>query len=159
MRTGGKRAWLMPAAALVIVLGCASGSKPIDPAAVQARVAASEARYRELARSTIADADRAGTFVGLLDEREALIADQAEAVREYARALKALNADYDATRNDFEQVVLAYNAKRRLAHSRFVDLMTRMKAATTEDEWKKLSKFELKELNPRSLVYAPAGGA
>jgi len=150
---------MMPAAVLVVVLGCASGSKPIDPEAVQAKVAASEARYRELARSTIADADRARTFVELLDERETLIAAQAEAVQEYAGAPKALNTDYDASRGDFERTILAYNSERRLTHSRFVDLMSRMKATTTEDEWKKLSKFELKELNPRSLVYAPAKGS
>src|SRR5690606_22131150 len=128
------RNWLTPMAALLVVLGCASGSKAIDPEVVQAKVAASEARYRDLARETIADADRARTFVGLLDERETLIAAQAEAVRQYAEELKTLNADYDASRADFDRVVLAYNSERRLTHSRFVDLMSRMKNTTTENE-------------------------
>ena len=71
--------------------------------------------------------------------------------------MKALNADYDASRDEFEQVILAYNSERRRAHSRFINLMTRMKATTTEKEWKSLSKFELKELHPQALVHAPGG--
>lgn len=151
------REWLIPVAAVIIVFGCASGSKSLDPEAVQAKVAASEARYRDLVQKTIVDTDRARAFVGLLDERETLIEAQAHAVREYTEALTVLNADYDASRSDFERVVLTYNSERRVAHSRFVDLTSRMKDTTTDDEWKKLSKFELKELNPRSMVYAAGG--
>lgn len=155
MTITSKYAPIVPVIVLAIVLGCASGSKPVDPAAVQAKVEASEAEFRDLANDTIEDRDRAATFIRLLDERDALIADHAGAVRRYAETMKALNADYDASRDDFERVARQYNSDRRLSQSRFVDLMSRMKAATTDKEWKKLSKFELKELDPRKLAYAP----
>jgi len=145
------------AVAVAILLGCASGSEPIDPEAVQARIADSRAEFRALAESTIEDAGRAGQFVSLLDERDALIATHARTVKQYAETMKSLNTDYDATRDDFKNVVLAYNSERRLAQGRFVDVMSRMKAVTTEKEWKRLVKFELKELHPQALVYSSEG--
>jgi hypothetical protein len=143
--------------AMTMVLGCATGSEPIDPEAVQARIADSRAEFRALAESTIEDSGRAGQFVSLLDERDALITTHARAVQQYAETMKSLNTEYDATRDDFEKVILAYNSERRLAQSKFVDIMSRMKAVTTEKEWKRLVKFELKELHPQALVYSSEG--
>lgn len=79
--------WLL-ALVLVVFLGCTSGSEPIDPTAVQARVAESQAEFRALAGSTIEDAGRTATFVSLLDKRDALIARYSETVRRYAESMK-----------------------------------------------------------------------
>ena len=75
MAERGTRRLLSPAFALTILLSCATGSESIDPEAVKARISASEAEFRELANRTIEDADRARTFIDLLDERHVLIAD------------------------------------------------------------------------------------
>ncbi len=157
MTVTGKFAMAVTCIAAAIVLGCASGSEPIDPAAVQARIADSKAEFRALAASTIEDSGRAIAFAALLDERDALIARQSDTVKRYSESMKKLNADYDATREDFDRLTLKYNSDRRIAQSQFVNIMERMKSATTEKEWKKLVKFELKELNPRALVYTVEG--
>jgi len=152
-----RRTLVVKAIAMAILLGCATGSEPIDPEAVQARIADSKAEFRALAASTIEDSGRGDTFVSLLDERDALIVKHARAVQQYAETMKMLNTDYDATRDAFEKVILAYNSERRLAQGKFVDVMSRMKAVTTEKEWKRLVKFELKELHPQALVYSSEG--
>jgi hypothetical protein len=144
-------------AVLLVALGCASGPKPVDPEALQAKIQASETEFRELATSTIEDPGRAREFIRLLDERNELIAGHARTVRQYAESLKVLNADYDASREEIERVILKYDNDRRLMQSRFVGFMTRMKAITMESEWKELSKFEMKELNPQALTYKSRG--
>ena len=142
---------------LVVLIGCASSSGPVDPAAVQAQFAATKIDLRELAASTIADPQHAAEFVALLNERDALVATQVDSIRRYRDAMRTLNADYDATREDFEILITGYNRSRRSVQSQFVDITNRMKGATTPEEWKTLATFELKELNPREMVYVSEG--
>ena len=142
---------------LVMLIGCASSSGPVDPAAVQAQFAATKVELRELAASTIEGPQHAMEFIALLDERDALVATQVDSIRRYRDAMRTRNADYDATREDFEILITDYNRSRRSVQSQFVDITNRMKGATTAEEWKTLAKFELKELNPREMVYASEG--
>jgi hypothetical protein len=70
--------------------------------------------------------------------------------------LATLSEDYDARREDFEALLANFNRRRELAQKEIVDLVTAMKEATTADEWNTISRFQLKRLDPRKLVYGAA---
>ena len=76
----------------------------------------------------------------------------------YRERMRSLNADYEATRESFDQAVTAYNEERQANQRRWLDLIDRMKKETTAEEWKALSRYQLKKLDPRELTYAPGGG-
>ena len=140
--------------ALTIALGCASRSQAPHPDELQAKLKATQVEFRDLIASEIDDPARAKTFAALSDERDSLISKHGEAVQRYSTTMKKLNSDYSSTREDFENLVRDYNRDRRTAQIEFVELIGKMKATTTEKEWKKLAKFELQKLNPRTMSYA-----
>ena len=141
-------------AALTIAIGCASRSHAPNPDEAQARIEATHAELRELIASEIDDPERAKMFAALSDERDSLIERHFGIVQRYSTTMKKLNADYSATREDFENLIQDYNRDRRASQAEFVELIGKMKATTTEDEWKKLAKFELRKLNPRTMAYS-----
>jgi len=140
--------------ALTIAVGCASRSQPPDPDALQARIEATHAEFRDLIASEIDDQERARSFSALSDERDLLISRHFELVQRYSIAMKALIADHSSTREEFETLIHDYNRDRRASQVEFVELIGEMKATTTKKEWKKLAKFELQELNPRTMLYS-----
>lgn len=140
--------------ALSIAVGCASRSQAPDPDKLQAQIDATHAEFRELIASEVDDEARANALAALIDERDRSISEYSEVVQRYSIAMKALNADYSSTREEFDSLIRDYNRDRRAHQVKFVDLIGEMKATTTEEEWKALAKFELKELNPRTMSYS-----
>lgn len=140
--------------ALGVALGCAGRSKVQDPEALQAQAAQAHADYRQLIASVIDDPARAASFAALADERDSLIRRHSASVQRYSMAMSALNANYSATREDFEKLIRTYNSARHVAQIEAVALLGRMKATTTQKEWKTLAKFELDNLKPRATVYS-----
>jgi hypothetical protein len=144
------------AAVAASLLSCASLKQPPDPAKVQAQIA--EAREQEIAlvRATVADPERAERLLQLLVERDRLVEQHARRVVEHREEIALLAADYDARREDFEVLLARFNQQRESAQRETIDLVAAMKAATTADEWKVISRFQLKRLEPRKLVYGAA---
>ena len=149
------RILLICAAFIVLTgaVGCASRSQAPDPDELQAKIESTNADYRKLIASEISDPARAKTFAALSDERDRLISKHAKVVQHYSTTMRKINSDYSSSREDFEQLVRDYNRDRRAHQVGFLELIDQMKAVTTEKEWKTLSKFELKELNPRTMSY------
>ena len=141
---------------LVLLASCAALRQPPDPAEVQAQIAESREQETELVRATVMDPARAERFVGLLRERDLLVEEHARRLIEYRRKVATLSADYDARREDFEALFADFNRQRESAQKETVDLVVAMKEATTADEWKTISRFQLKRLDPRKLVYGTA---
>lgn len=144
-------------AALILAIGCASRSHTPSPDELQSRLDATHAEFRELIASEIVDPERAKTFAALSDERDSLISQHSLIVQRYSLAMKKLNSDYLSTREDFENLIQDYNRERRASQVEFIELIGKMKATTTQQEWKTLAKFELKELNPRTMAYSTEG--
>lgn len=147
-------------AGLVLLAACATLTRAPDPAKVKAQIA--EAREQELAlvRATVADPGRAERFIELLGERDRLVEKHARLLVAHREKMAVLAADYDARREDFEAQLTTFNRQRAAAQKETIDVVAAMKAATTADEWKTISKFQLKRLEPRKLVYGavPQGG-
>ncbi len=141
---------------VVLLASCATLTQPPDPAKVQAQIAEAREQEIELVRATVADPVRAERFVELLGERDRLVQQHARGLVAYRQKLAALTEDYDTRREDLEALLADFNRQRESAQQETIDLVVAMKGATTADEWKTISRFQLKRLDPRKLVYGTA---
>ena len=142
--------------AAVALLSCAGLRQPPDPAKVQMKIAAAREKEIALVRETVSEPARAERFVELLGERDRLVEKHAKHVIEHREKMAVLAADYDAEREEFEALLTEFNRQRALAQKETIDLVVAMKATTTADEWKAISRFQLKRLQPRELIYGAA---
>ena len=143
---------------LMLLPACAGRKGPPDPEKIQRKMTATLEGEKELIRSKIASPERADSLIALLDDRDRLVAEHTKTVADYRDQMKALNADYDAERSDFDDAVAAYNENRAKWQSEYVDLIGTMKAEASADEWKAIAKYQLGKLNPREMAYKEAGG-
>jgi hypothetical protein len=141
---------------VVLLASCATLTQPPDPGKVQAQIAEAREQEIELVLATVADPVRAERFVELLRERDRLVEQHARGLVAYREKIAALTADYDARREDFEALLADFNRQRESAQQETIDLVAAMKGATTPDEWKTISRFQLKRLDPRKLIYGSA---
>jgi len=142
--------------ACLLLSGCVKRTEAPDPAALRAQIAEARQQETDLVRSTVADPARAEQLLQLLEERDRLMAGYARRIGEHRSEITALNADYDATRADFDALLTDFNRQRAEAQSEIILLIDAMKQTTTADEWKVISKFQLRRLHPRQLSYGAA---
>lgn len=142
----------------MLMPGCALRKGPPDPAKVQQKIVAAKDAERALVERTVNDAERAARMVELLGDRDRIVAAHADAVVAYRGRMRELNADYDTTTEQLAAAVTEYNEQRFGLQTELAELVAEMKAATTAEEWKAIAKYELKKLEPRELIYGPAGG-
>ena len=143
---------------VLVLAACASRKEAPDPAAVQEQIAEYRAEEIDLIRTTVLDEDRADRLVALLGERDRLISDHVNEITAYRKEMSALNANYDAERESFDELLDNYNKQRESAQRDIVALLATMKKETTVDEWKIISKYQLKRLNPRQTGYRDVQG-
>jgi hypothetical protein len=148
---------LMGASALLIS-ACAAQKTAPDPARIEREIAEAKAGELDLVRSTIPEPGRAGRFIDLLAVREQLLHRYSRQISEHRERMWRLNADYDAERAEFETLLDDYNRARAAAQRELIDLIAEMKQTTTADEWRIISAFQVKRLNPRQLAYSGAAG-
>ena len=141
-----------------VLAACVSRNEAPDPVAVQEQIAEYRAREIDLVRSTVLDTGRAERLVALLGERDRLISRHVKEINAYREEISALNADYDAQRESFDVLLNQYNKQRTAAQQEIITLLATMKKETTVDEWKILSKFQLKRLDPRQTGYRQTQG-
>jgi hypothetical protein len=144
---------VMVSAGLMLLASCATLNQAPDPAKLRAQIDAAREQELALVRETVADPVRAERFIELLVERDRLVEEHARLLAAHREKMAVLAADYDARREDFEALLADFNRRRAVAQNEMIDLVAAMKAATTADEWKTISKFQLKRLEPRKLVY------
>ena len=126
--------------------GCAR--PPADPAQWHADEAA-------LVLSTVSDPESAQQLLALIDQRDRLVDETRAMLAQYRREMKAVNADYDTSREVIVEMIDYYNRDRAKKQLAFIDLITKMKRATTADEWAVIADFQLRNFNPRELIYRP----
>ena len=137
--------------------GCASGG-PVDASEAEARLSAVRADEIELIRSTVPEQERVERLMLLLEERNQLLAGHTQALRRHRERIYKLNADYDTDRESFEKALAAFNEARQQAQLEFAGWTQAMKKETSSQEWKVISKYQLKRLDPRTLVYSRVPG-
>lgn len=144
--------------AVVLLPSCAILERAPDPAKVRKMIAEARIQEVELVRQTIADPERVERFLELLGERDRMVEAYTKRISEHRRELTALNADYDARREEFAQLLERFNRQRASAQQETIELVAAMKAATTADEWAVIAEFQLKRLHPQQLGYGQAEG-
>jgi hypothetical protein len=145
---------------VLLLPACASLKKAPDPVKVQAKIAEYRSQELDLVRATVLDEDRAERLIELLADRDRMIANYTKVINTHREEMTALNADYNAQRESFDLALNGYNDQRATAQEGFISLLKAMKEETTAEEWKTISKFQIKRLEPRSLTYnQPSGGA
>lgn len=131
---------------IAAIAGCAL--PPADPAQLRDEETA-------LVLSTVADSARAQRLLDLIDQRDRLVEETRAMLEQYRREMKAVNADYDASREIVVEMIDYYNRDRAKKQLAFIDLITKMKRATTAGEWAVIADYQLENLNPRELLYRP----
>ena len=142
---------------LVLAMGCASRKEPATAADVEVALAATLEDEKELIRATVANAEAVERLMALLAKRDLLFEEQSEVLVQFGEELKALTADYDSSREAFDQAVSEYDAKRREVQIKFSNLVESMKKEVSAEEWKKIAKFQTKKRNPHQVVYGAGG--
>jgi len=143
---------------LLLLPACASRNEAPDPVRVQEEIAEHRVQEVDLVRATVMDQKRADRIIDLLADRDRMISVHTNEIIEYREKMAALNADYNAQRESFDVLMTSYNNQRETAQKEFVALLELLKKETTAEEWKKISKYQLKRLSPRKLTYGQASG-
>ena len=97
-------------------------------------------------RAIIEDPQREDLVVALVDRMQSEyqnLRDTAEARR---KALRELNADYDATREQFAEYLDKYNAELVTRHKAFRESHRALIESTTAEEWSALAKSNTKSM-------------
>jgi ABC-type sulfate transport system substrate-binding protein len=133
---------------MILTAGCASTPAPSPLASAEQAMAT----WRDTVYTVIGDRDRAGKVIGQLDQLEQLVRDADRERRAHDRALRALNANYDATEAEFESVFAAFNARRRARHQEALAINREIRSLTGAEEWKALSRVKADVLDAAIMV-------
>lgn len=110
----------------------ASHQKPVD--------------MKSLVKKEIPDPERADQILALLEQLDADLATQRQAILASQQELKKLNADYDATPEQFMKLIDSARESRERSRQKIIDTYFRIKALTTRGEWEALAKAEMQAL-------------
>ncbi len=143
---------------ILLMPACASRKEAPDPILVQKEIAEYRAQEIDLIRSTVLIRERADHLIELLGKRDQLVSESVKIITAYRKEMAALNVDYHAKRESFDMLMASYNRQRRAAQHEFVALIGAMKKTMTADEWKIISRYQLKRLHPGKLTYGQALG-
>jgi hypothetical protein len=144
--------------AVLLLNSCSLFKRETDPLKIEQQLAQAREGERELVQSVIADQERAERFVALIAERDRLAREQARAVRQQSERIAELSTSYHLTRDDFNRAFQTYNDARASNQSDYLAVVAAMKGETTAEEWRAISKYQLKKLNPRQLAYKDIEG-
>lgn len=102
---------------------------------------------REEVRQTIEDVDREIAAVKVVDELQHEFTSLRKVAEERRRQLRALNADYDATREQFTGLLAKFATQREASHRRFQEVRAELEASVTAEEW-----ADLERTNTRAMA-------
>ena len=133
---------VLPAVAAIVfvvclLLACATKQPKSTPAqTVQARLT----ELQSALHADVADPTRAQEAAGLVDQLAQQDREAREAAAAHLKRTLALDANYDATEEDFRKLFTETNEERVQRQNRIVELWTQMAALTTESEWADLKR-------------------
>jgi len=123
-----------------MIAGCTS--TPRNEVAAKA-VASYESKIREI----VTDPARAATLTALVDQADAQRSAAEAEAEAFAADFQRLNADYDATEDQFTALMTKHRGQRRQFAEALLALRDKMVAGTTPQEWEALSKVREKSLD------------
>jgi hypothetical protein len=135
-------------AALCALLACAatftvSGCGATKPAKAQIIERYSQ-KLREAVSTNVPDEGRRAKLILVVDQVEALHGRFSQETAEFVASFRKRNADFDSTRQAFDQLFADYNAKRLKAREDALELHFQLASLATADEWDAIGKAETK---------------
>ena len=82
--------------------------------------------------------DQKKELLSLVDDMEDEIKKFSNQLKGSSKAIKRLNKDYDATREDFETILHELNTNRAGTQEKIMKIRFKMKNRLTREEWKKV---------------------
>jgi vancomycin resistance protein YoaR len=129
--------------ASIYLTGCSSSK----PQTKEERVQASSVDLRKTLQDTIKDADRLQQMLAIIDRASASIESDATELATVLKEQDRLNADYNASRDDFRKIGDRLEALRKKHRSAFLSARQSLAQLATDDEWKKISSRDLELLS------------
>jgi uncharacterized membrane protein YqiK len=146
----GVRHFTIPSFALLALLVAVSGLPACStkPKPTRAEVAVTKLDDLESSvRAVITDDARAKQVLALLDQMQSLMVAENKALADHDRRITGLLTNYATSDADLRSEFDAFNAARSQNARRAVGIVTRMRAATTAEEWSALQKARANALN------------
>ena len=97
-------------------------------------------------RAVIEDPQREEQVVTLVDKMQQEYVELKQTAEARRQALRTLNADYDATREQFDEFLDRYNAELESSHRSYRESHRALVAATKAEEWAALAKSNTKSM-------------
>ena len=95
---------------------------------------------RDEVRQVIEDTGRETAVVGIVDELQVAFTELREIAETRRERIRALNADYDATREQFLQLTDDFAVERNASHQRFQEVQAALRVSVTAEEWDSLER-------------------
>ena len=129
-------------AAVMFLVGCSSS----EPAGREDQQATAFADLRSAVTETVSDSDRQRDVLAIIDTLEKDVDDLRALLVRRRTELRELNADYDATREEFLE--LAKQMESRIQHSkqRALEHHRKLAATVTPEEWQSLAKVQTRAM-------------
>ena len=135
---------VMPSLLLpVLMLTACSGINSVTPEEKE-RNASEE--FRETIKDVVQDPERQVEILGLAEKYQAAFKKLRATVEAQRNELQNLNADYDATREQFQAFIDKYDTEIRAARKEATGSRMAFVRATTAEEWAALKKADAKAL-------------
>ena len=127
----------------ILLIGCG------DEQAYEEAIQEASDDFVSMVRKTVAEPDRAEQVIELFNENHDSYRELYVISQEYRATFRRLNAEYDATPEQFKELSAEYSKAWRVTRNRLVANLFEMKDYTTEDEWNDMIRQFKKYLNQR----------
>lgn len=101
---------------------------------------------RDEISSVVMDVERRQILLAAVDRYDGELRTFQRTVLEFQTLLHALNADPEASRDQFSDLIARYEVERTAARARLVQVHQDLLGRTTDDEWRSIAKREVKLL-------------
>jgi septal ring factor EnvC (AmiA/AmiB activator) len=139
--------WFAAVVALTVatatVEGCSSKHELTPEQQTQADVTAYEAQVRKI----VPEPARADQLVALANQFQQLVTESVASIKGYRAKVAALNANYDATRQDYETLFSEQDASREAFIKKASAIREQMATLSTDSEWEELKKARLRAVD------------
>ena len=125
----------------LLLAACSGGPSEIEDVEQQAFD-----DLREEVRLAIDDTEREAAVIDIVNQLQTEFGNLRELAESRRKRLRALNADYDATREAFAELLADFEAEREVSHSRFIELRESLETNATPEEWAMLEKTNTKAM-------------
>jgi hypothetical protein len=136
----GRPRSVLALACFALTLGCAS-NKPKPTLEQQSQE--DLARYQEQVRKVIKDPERAEKVAALAADFQEVMLERALAQKDYEAKIAALDANYTATRADYEALVTQRERDSKAFVQEIIAARTQLISLTTPEEWNDLKDARL----------------